>query len=85
MGESSRFAGVPDGPYYPVHTAEDRSRLLRYRSLARCELGVLLGGRLGTYRYLDIRMAIARALTTVATKLCQSFLDRVALNGRENE
>ncbi len=36
--------------------------LLRYRELAAAEEGVLFGGRLGTYQYLDMHMAIASAL-----------------------
>lgn len=65
--EYSRFAEVGDEPYYPVNAAVDRQRLALYRELARLEggLGVAFGGRLGTYRYLDMHMAIASALTFV--------------------
>jgi UDP-galactopyranose mutase len=63
MREFSRAAEADDEPYYPVNTPEDRERLLRYRELARREPGVLFGGRLGTYQYLDMHMAIASALT----------------------
>ena len=68
MREYSRFAGRDDEPYYPVNTAEDRARLLRYRDLAAAEPGVLFGGRLGTYQYLDMHMAIGAALTMVETE-----------------
>lgn len=61
--EFSRFAGQADEPYYPVNTAEDRVRLLAYRELAKREPGVLFGGRLGTYQYLDMHMAIGSALS----------------------
>ncbi|MGB4778653.1 UDP-galactopyranose mutase [Microbacterium sp.] len=60
--EYSRFASDADEPYYPVNTPEDRARLLSYRELARGEKDVHFGGRLGTYQYLDMHMAIGSAL-----------------------
>ncbi|MEZ0075316.1 UDP-galactopyranose mutase [Planotetraspora sp. GP83] len=67
--EYSRFAGREDEPYYPVATAEDRARLLRYRALAEREKDVYFGGRLGSYRYLDMHMAIASALSLYGNRL----------------
>ena len=61
--EYSRFAEGPDEPYYPVATPEDRARLERYRETAAEEPRVLFGGRLGTYQYLDMHMAIGSALS----------------------
>ena len=52
-----------------MNTAADRSRLLRYRELAAAEENVFFGGRLGTYKYLDMHMAIASALTLVDNTL----------------
>ena len=69
MREFSRFARRDDEPYYPVNTAEDRERLRRYRELARGERDVFFGGRLGTYQYLDMHMAIASALSMVQNRL----------------
>lgn len=63
--EFSRFAEASDEPYYPVGASSDRSMLLRYRDRARDEPNVHFGGRLGTYQYLDMHMAIASALTMV--------------------
>jgi UDP-galactopyranose mutase len=63
MREFSRFANESDEPYYPIDTPEDRARLQEYRDLAKAEEGVHFGGRLGTYQYLDMHMAIASALT----------------------
>lgn len=63
MREYSRFATRDDEPYYPVNTPEDRSGLLAYRELQKGESGVHFGGRLGTYQYLDMHMAIGSALT----------------------
>lgn len=63
MREFSRFAERGDEPYYPVNTAADREGLLAYRELAKGERDVLFGGRLGTYQYLDMHMAIGSALS----------------------
>ena len=60
--EYSRFAGATDDPYYPINLAEDKTRYDAYRELAKGETDVLFGGRLGTYRYLDMHQAIAAAL-----------------------
>ncbi|MCI2958020.1 UDP-galactopyranose mutase [Agromyces atrinae] len=69
MREFSRFAGRGDEPYYPVNTPEDRARLLAYRELGKAEEGVFFGGRLGTYQYLDMHMAIGSALSMYENKL----------------
>lgn len=63
MREYSRFATANDEPYYPINTAADRVKLQSYRDLASLETDVLFGGRLGTYQYLDMHMAIGSALT----------------------
>jgi UDP-galactopyranose mutase len=60
--EYSRFAARGDEPYYPVNTPDDRAGLLAYRDHARGEKDVHFGGRLGTYQYLDMHMAIGSAL-----------------------
>ncbi len=69
MREFSRFANRDDEPYYPVNTADDRAGLLAYRELAQGEKGVHFGGRLGTYQYLDMHMAIGSALSMWNNKL----------------
>jgi UDP-galactopyranose mutase len=81
MREYSRFAGRGDEPYYPINTAEDRARLLTYRELADAERGVLFGGRLGTYQYLDMHMAIGAALSMYDNRLRPHFADGEPLNG----
>ncbi|MDT0156764.1 UDP-galactopyranose mutase [Microbacterium sp. ARD32] len=63
MREFSRFAKREDEPYYPVNTPADRDGLLAYRELAKGEQDVHFGGRLGTYQYLDMHMAIGSALS----------------------
>ena len=77
--EYSRFAEDDDEPYYPINTAEDREKLLKYRELAKKEPMVLFGGRLGTYKYLDMHMAIGSALTMFENKLKPHFAEGVEL------
>jgi UDP-galactopyranose mutase len=77
--EYSRFAEEGDEPYYPINTAEDREKLLKYRELAKKEPMVLFGGRLGTYKYLDMHMAIGSALSMYENKLKPHFADGAAL------
>ena len=67
MTEYSRWAQQGDEPYYPVDTPEDRRRLQAYRALMAREDDVHFGGRLGSYQYLDMHMAIASALTAYDT------------------
>ncbi|TFD50791.1 UDP-galactopyranose mutase [Cryobacterium frigoriphilum] len=69
MREFSRAATRADEPYYPINTAEDRESLLKYRALQDGETEVFFGGRLGTYKYLDMHMAIGSALTMYENKL----------------
>lgn len=73
MKEYSRFAEADDEPYYPINTPEDRAMLKKYRELAAQEKNVYFGGRLGTYQYLDMHMAIASALTMWENTLRPQF------------
>lgn len=85
MREFSRFAEPADEPYYPVNTPEDRARLKAYRQCAAAEPGVLFGGRLGTYQYLDMHMAIGSALSMVDNRLDAHFTRGEALAGPTDE
>lgn len=76
--EYSRFATPEDEPYYPVNSTADREAVLKYRQLADTEADVYFGGRLGTYQYLDMHMAIASALSMWDNQLVQRFTDDVA-------
>jgi UDP-galactopyranose mutase len=82
MREYSRLASRADEPYYPINAAADRARLLTYRELAQREPGVLFGGRLGTYQYLDMHMAIGSALSMYENRLRPFFADRAPLTSR---
>ena len=82
--EYSRFAEPGDEPYYPINTAEDRAKLERYRELARKEAAekqVLFGGRLGTYKYLDMHMAIGSALSMFDNRIRPFFDEGASLDG----
>ncbi|HEX7302901.1 MULTISPECIES: UDP-galactopyranose mutase [unclassified Lentzea] len=82
--EFSRAAEKDDEPYYPINTAEDRTKLERYRELAKAEAAqrnVIFGGRLGTYKYLDMHMAIGSALTVFDNKIAPFFTENKPLNG----
>ncbi|TYC97438.1 UDP-galactopyranose mutase [Arthrobacter echini] len=79
MREFSRFAESGDEPYYPINTADDRQKMLAYRDLAKAESSVLFGGRLGTYKYLDMHMAIGSALTMYDNKIKPHFSDGTPL------
>jgi UDP-galactopyranose mutase len=72
--EFSRFASSADEPYYPVNTEADRQQLSQYRELIKQENGVWFGGRLGTYQYLDMHMAIASALTLFDNEIATRFI-----------
>jgi UDP-galactopyranose mutase len=53
-------------PYYPVATADNLARLARYQAMAASLVPqVHFGGRLGSYRYLDMHQVIAAALAHV--------------------
>lgn len=73
MHEYSRFATSADEPYYPVNTAHDKKIYLTYSAMAANETNVLFGGRLGTYRYLDMHQAIGAALRMFETEIVPRF------------
>ncbi len=73
--EYSRFASAHDEPYYPVNTPTDRTIYDQYSALADAEPNVHFGGRLGTYRYLDMHQAIGAALKSFQTVIAPAFLE----------
>jgi UDP-galactopyranose mutase len=60
--EFSRSCGEQDLPFYPIPLVKESDILVRYQQLAAREGSVTFVGRLGTYRYLDMDVAIAEAL-----------------------
>lgn len=81
MKEYSRSAGADDEPYYPINTSADRDILAHYRERTNDEPLTLFGGRLGTYKYLDMHMAIASALTMFDNKLAPHITNGEPLTG----
>ena len=86
--EYGRFAEKDDEPYYPINTPEDRAKLERYRELAAVEArerNVLFGGRLGTYKYLDMHMAIGSALSAFDNKIAPHLTEGRPIDGSFDE
>ena len=54
-----------DEPYYPVNDEKNSALYERYAEMARKEEKVVMGGRLGSYRYYDMDQVIAAALRQV--------------------
>ena len=73
MREFSRSCSELDEPYYPVNSIADRAKLSEYRKLAASTHNTFFGGRLGSYQYLDMHMAIASALSLVKNELIPLF------------
>lgn len=73
MTEFSRTSELGDEPYYPIHTIENRKNLASYRGMVAKTPNVIFGGRLGTYKYLDMHMAIASALQVFESQIRQRF------------
>ena len=67
--EYSRWAEIDDEPYYPVNSPADKEMLNLYRKDGATLENVYFGGRLGTYQYLDMHMAIASALVMFENQL----------------
>jgi hypothetical protein len=60
--EYSREAQPNDTPYYPVNLVAGEDMLPKYMARVRQETKVTFVGRLATYRYLDMDVAIKEAL-----------------------
>ncbi len=70
--EYSRNCEDNDIPYYPIRLVKDKVQLIKYIELAKSEKNITFVGRLGTYRYLDMHIAIEEALKTAEEfHLCQ--------------
>lgn len=51
-------------PFYPVNTKDDRRRMAQYSEAARGVPNLIIGGRLGSYRYYNMDQVISEALNT---------------------
>ncbi len=77
MKEYSRFAKRNDEPYYPVNSDQDRATLRQLRDAAKAEKNVIFGGRLGSYQYLDMHMAIGSALSTFRNEIAPLLTEKL--------
>lgn len=60
--EYSKTCGEDDIPYYPIPWGEGQLIYSQYEALAKKEENVIFLGRLATYKYLDMWMAIKHVL-----------------------
>ena len=60
-----------DEPYYPINDDKNNALYSRYTNLAENEKNIIFGGRLGTYRYIDIDKTIKSALLAVKKEFSQ--------------
>lgn len=56
-------------PYYPINNPRNDELYLQYQALAQGLPNVILGGRLGTYKYYDMDKIIESALKTAKAEL----------------
>jgi UDP-galactopyranose mutase len=71
--EYSRFCTERDEPFYPTNLSSDKKVLKSYREAIALEKNVFFGGRLGSYQYLDMHMAIASALNLFDNQIKDLF------------
>lgn len=56
-------------PFYPINDAANTALYQRYEALAAAQERVHFGGRLGTYRYMDMDKVIAQAFADASRLL----------------
>ncbi len=56
-------------PYYPINDEKNGALYEKYRQLGEQEGNVIFGGRLGTYKYMDMHHVVAEALKMVNIEL----------------
>lgn len=71
--EHSRSSMEGDEPFYPTNLSSDKKVLKKYREAIALEKNVFFGGRLGSYQYLDMHMAITSALNLFENQLKKLF------------
>ena len=61
-----------DEPYYPIDTQESRKMLANYQKEGEKIRGLVVGGRLGEYRYYDMDRSMAAALEAAGKFLARN-------------
>jgi UDP-galactopyranose mutase len=56
-------------PFYPINDERNNDLYKLYKNLANEKPNLIIGGRLGNYKYYDMDMTIANALSTVEKEL----------------
>lgn len=78
--EFSKSCGANDEPFYPVNSSWNERIYAEYKQLAARAENVLFGGRLGTYRYLDMHQAIGAALSAYERVVRPALIEGAPLN-----
>ena len=55
-----------DEPFYPIRLISEKAVLARYIERAKAEKNITFAGRMGTYRYIDMDIAVREALDCAA-------------------
>jgi len=56
-------------PYYPINDEKNMEHYAKYKALADKETHVIFGGRLGTFKYLDMDQVIGQALNAAKREI----------------
>jgi UDP-galactopyranose mutase len=65
--EHPKECGDGDVPFYPIPWGEGQEMFRKYEALAQSEANVIFVGRLATYKYLDMWMAIKHVMIRLKT------------------
>lgn len=63
-------------PYYPINDQHNNALCQRYQELAKSHPQLHLGGRLGSYRYLNMDQVVLQALEDARPEALQRLLER---------
>ena len=72
--EFSKEFTFGDEPYYPINTPKNLELFNKYYNLAKSKRNIILGGRLGTYKYMDMDKTIQQSLETWKNLILQKVL-----------
>ena len=76
--ERSKNCAPGDEPFYPLRLIDDKELLTAYVNRAQEETRVTFVGRLATYRYIDMHVAVAEALD-VSRRFLSALDDKLPL------
>jgi UDP-galactopyranose mutase len=76
--EYSKFVEDKDEPYYPVATPANMTIFKKYQKEAEKLKNIIFGGRLGSYKYLDMDDAVAEALECYKIQIVPYLIQKKA-------